>query len=149
MTQSVRTYVAKIFAILSILFMTVAINPTVSYAAGETKTSGSVGADLNGFSVTMQSGSGFTVQGAGFGQTRKEAWDGFINKYKNFIVGVGAMATVTMIGVFIWMAGKLGLSTGNEQARRQAISGLLYAGIATAMLGTITTLVAFLYSAFK
>lgn len=77
------------------------------------------------------------------------AWTKFIEKYRNFIVGISGIGAVSMIMFFIFQFMKLGASAGNPQARSQALTGLIWSGIAAAGLGAVTIIVGFFYSAFK
>lgn len=77
------------------------------------------------------------------------AWTNFIRKYKNFIVGISGIGAVSMILFFIINLMKLGGSTGNPQARQQALTGVLWTGIATAGLGSVAIITGFFYGAFK
>lgn len=66
--------------------------------------------------------------------TSGSAWTTFINKYRNFIVGISGIGAVSMIMFFIFQFMKLGASAGNPQARSQALTGLIWSGIAAAGL---------------
>jgi hypothetical protein len=52
-----------------------------------------------------------------------------------------------MIVLFIVQFMKLGASAGNPQARSQALTGVLWTGIAAALLGSVTIIVGFFYNA--
>lgn len=71
----------------------------------------------------------------------------FLEKYRLLIVGVLGTATITAIAFFIVHFMELGASAGNVQKRQEAISGLLWSGIATAGIGGATTFVAFFVNA--
>ena len=89
------------------------------------------------------------VSGGGFtASSTASAWEDFINKYRNFIVGIAGIGAVTMIVLFIIQFLKLGASAGNPQARSQALVGCLWTGIAAAGLGAVTLIVGFFYNAF-
>lgn len=140
MVETSKQTVLKVLTMFTLLFSLFMCNPTLAFAEGSATA-------MNDFEVNMNGDTGFNITGSGFTNDKTQAWNDFIKKYKNFIVGIGGMATVTMLGVFIFMFAKLGASAGNEQARRQAINGIMYAGIAAACLGTVTTIVGFFYSA--
>ncbi|AFV21965.1 MULTISPECIES: hypothetical protein [Bacillus] len=76
------------------------------------------------------------LSGGGMSNTSNSgsAWTNFINKYRNFIVGISGIGAVSMIMFFIFQFMKLGASAGNPQARSQALTGLIWSGIAAAGL---------------
>ncbi|WP_251030831.1 MULTISPECIES: hypothetical protein [unclassified Exiguobacterium] len=78
-----------------------------------------------------------------------ESWNNFINKYRFWISGIAGIAAVSMILFFIIQFMKLGASAGNPSARQQAISGLVFAGIAAAGLGGVAIIVGFFYTALS
>jgi len=77
------------------------------------------------------------------------AWTSFITKYRNFIVGISGIGAVSMILFFIMQLLKLGAAADNPQGRQQAITGLIWSGIAAALLGSVTIIVGFFYSALR
>lgn len=77
------------------------------------------------------------------------AWTNFIKKYRDFIVGVSGIGAVSMILFFIFQLLKLGGSAGNPQGRTQALTGLIWSGVAAAALGSVTIIVGFFYSALR
>lgn len=94
-------------------------------------------------------GGKLTISGGNFGtKDQGQAWNDFIKKYRNFIVGIAGIGAVTMIVLFIIQFLKLGASAGNPQARSQALVGVLWTGIAAAGLGAVTIIVGFFYNAF-
>lgn len=78
-----------------------------------------------------------------------KGWEGIIIKYKNFIVGVAGVAAVTMVVLFIFQFIKLGQSAGNPQARAQALTGVLWTGIAAAGLGAVALITSLFYHSIK
>ncbi len=108
---------------------------------------GSVG-DVN---VTVNDSGGLTVSGGGMSNSTKsgDAWTNFIKKYRNFIVGISGIGAVSMILFFIMNFMKLGANAGNPQGRQQAITGLVFSGLAAAGLGAVSIIVGFFYSALK
>lgn len=78
-----------------------------------------------------------------------KGWEGIIIKYKNFIVGVAGVAAVTMVVLFIFQFIKLGQSAGNPQARAQALTGVLWTGVAAAGLGAVALITSLFYHSIK
>lgn len=115
--------------------------PIVAYADNGDTGVGSI-------DITMD-GDGLKVDGSGFSTDSKTAWDTFFKRYKKFIVGISGMATLTMVAIFIYCFIKLGASTGNEKARKEAQVGILWSGVATAGMGAVTLIVGFFYSSLK
>lgn len=134
----------KIIAIL-ILFLSVftifSFNPFVKAYAEETSS-------ISDIDISMDD-SGMSISGAGFDNDSKQAWESFFKRYKKIIMGVSGFATLTMILIFIYCFIKLGVSSGNEKARREAQIGILWSGIASACLGSVTLIVAFFYGSFR
>lgn len=77
------------------------------------------------------------------------AWKVVIDKYKQFIVGIGSIATVTFIVFFILNITKVAASATNPMARGQAIVGVVWTGIAAALLGSVTIWFGFFYNSLK
>ncbi|AJD93553.1 hypothetical protein JMA_42360 (plasmid) [Jeotgalibacillus malaysiensis] len=75
------------------------------------------------------------------------AWTDLIKKYRFWISGIAGIAAVSMILFFILNFMKLGASAGNPSARSQAITGLVFTGIAAAGLGGVAIIVGFFYTA--
>lgn len=75
------------------------------------------------------------------------AWNSFIDKYRFWISGIAGIAAVSMILFFILNFMKLGASAGNPSARSNAITGLVFTGIAAAGLGGVAIIVGFFYTA--
>lgn len=109
------------------------------------------GTSISDVKVEVSDDGSLSVSGGGMSSTAKsgKAWTDLITKYKGFIVGISGIATVSMILFFVMNAMKLGASSGNSQGRTQAIVGLVFSGIAAALLGAVSVIVGFFYSALK
>jgi hypothetical protein len=77
------------------------------------------------------------------------AWNVIFEKYRGIIIGVSGIATLTMLAAFIFNFTKLGATSGNEKERRSTITAILFTGIATALLGSVTIVMGFFYNSFK
>ena len=75
------------------------------------------------------------------------AWNSLFSRIKGIIVGLTGVGTLAMIVLFIIQFMKLGSSAGNPQARSQALTGVLWTGVAAALLGSVTIIVGFFYNA--
>ena len=91
---------------------------------------------------------GLVVEGADF-TGDQSAWDSLFARYRSLIIGISGFATLTMLGAFIFLFAKLGATSGNEKARRDCITGILFTGIATALLGSVTIVMGFFYNSFR
>lgn len=87
------------------------------------------------------------VTGNAFQDTRAEAWNTLIMKLKGFVAGFAGIAAVYMVGIMITKFIALAASSGNPQARNQALVGILWSGAATAGLGSVAVFVGFFYKA--
>lgn len=101
---------------------------------------------INDVNVNIRDGK-LNIGGAGFDEADSDgAWNTIISQYRGFIVGVSGIGAITMLAIFIFMFLKLGASAGNPQARSQALTGLMWSGIATAGLGSVALIVGLFYN---
>ena len=80
---------------------------------------------------------------------KTSAWNKVFKEYKGIIVGVSGICTLTFVVLFILNFIKLGQSAGNPQARSQALTALLWTGIAAAGCGGFTLFVGFSTNLFR
>ena len=140
----------RFFAIMILLIMTISIfMPTVSLATEKDKDpaevvteDGSFWGDFN-IGVTDNSITGVA------GENTTKGLAGILTKYKTVIVGIGGIAAVTMVGVFIFHLVKLGQSAGNPQARSQSLTAIMWTGVATAGLGAVALITSLFYTSIK
>lgn len=102
--------------------------------------------DLSAITVGIDETGRLNLGGLG-DQNQANAWNNLFARYKAFIVGISGIGAITMIVLFIINFLKLGASAGNPQARSQALSGVLWTGLAAAGLGAATIIVGFFYNA--
>lgn len=102
--------------------------------------------DLSAVTVAIDETGRLKLGGMG-DQNQANAWNNLFARYKAFIVGISGIGAITMIVLFIVNFLKLGASAGNPQARSQALSGVLWTGLAAAGLGAATIIVGFFYNA--
>ncbi len=72
-----------------------------------------------------------------------------MEKYKNVITFVSGIATVTMVAIFILNFMKLGSTATNPTERQKVLTGLIWSGIAAALLGSVTLIVGVFYGMLK
>ena len=108
--------------------------------------------------VTL-SGNSITV-GNNFGENKEDMEKGKQNdlkevdnklgKYRDAIIFISGLATITMVLIFMRHCIKLGvLGTEHWALKRNSIMGLLWSGLAVALLGGMTLFFAISYNLFK
>ena len=95
--------------------------------------------------VTMDKNGNLVIDGISSDDT--SSWNQLFSRFKGIIVGLTGVGTLVMIVLFIIQFMKLGASAGNPQARSQALTGVLWTGVAAALLGSVTIIVGFFYNA--
>jgi hypothetical protein len=95
--------------------------------------------------VSVDDKGNLIIQGINDNDT--SAWNQLFDRFKGVIVGLTGVGTLVMIVLFIIQFMKLGASAGNPQARSQALTGVLWTGVAAALLGSVTIVVGFFYNA--
>ena len=101
--------------------------------------------EVDNFSVGMTNDGQLNVQGIGTGDANQ--WNNLFGRYRTVVVGVSGVGAITMIVFFIINFMKLGSSAGNPQARSQALTGVLWTGLAAAGLGAVSIIAGFFYNA--
>lgn len=101
--------------------------------------------EVDNFKVNMGSDGSLDVMGIGTGDSNQ--WNNLFGKYRTVVVGVSGVGAITMIVFFIINFMKLGSSAGNPQARSQALTGVLWTGLAAAGLGAVSIIAGFFYNA--
>lgn len=76
-------------------------------------------------------------------------WGKIYDNYKVIIIGGLSIAISTFFILFIINIMKLNTSSGNPEARKRCLNTLLWTGIACALLGGVTFLMAFSQAMFK
>ena len=97
--------------------------------------------------IGVQMGDNGKLEIDGITSDDTSAWNQLFSRFKGVIVGITGVGTLVMIVLFIVQFMKLGASAGNPQARSQALTGVLWTGIAAALLGSVTIIVGFFYNA--
>ena len=101
--------------------------------------------EVDNFNVNMGADGGLDVMGIGTGDSNQ--WNNLFGKYRTVVVGISGVGAITMIVFFIINFMKLGSSAGNPQARSQALTGVLWTGLAAAGLGAVSIIAGFFYNA--
>lgn len=101
--------------------------------------------EVDNFNVQMSDEGSLNVMGIGTGDSNQ--WNNLFSKYRTVVVGVSGVGAITMIVFFIINFMKLGSSAGNPQARSQALTGVLWTGLAAAGLGAVSIIAGFFYNA--
>ena len=100
---------------------------------------------VNNFKVSMDSKGNVSVSGT----SNKNTWNQIFEKYKKVIVGVTGIATLTLLLVFIISIVNLAANGSNPQKRSMALTWILWTGIATGLLGSVTIIFGIAYNAFS
>ena len=141
-----NNFLKRAFAIMFLtLMMFTVVSPVNTFAD---KTSSSTSNQPGDVNVTISDDGKLSLSGGGFDSTKSSgsAWTEIISKYKGFIVGISGIGTVTMILFFIILFCKLSGTVGNPTERAKVIQGLVWSGVATAGLGSVTLIVSLFYS---
>lgn len=101
--------------------------------------------EVDNFNVNMGQDGQLNVMGIGTGDSNQ--WNNLFGKYRTVVVGISGVGAITMIVFFIINFMKLGSSAGNPQARSQALTGVLWTGLAAAGLGAVSIIAGFFYNA--
>ena len=101
--------------------------------------------EVDNFNVNMGEDGGLNVMGIGTGDSNQ--WNNLFGKYRTVVVGISGVGAITMIVFFIINFMKLGSSAGNPQARSQALTGVLWTGLAAAGLNAVSIIAGFFYNA--
>ncbi len=78
-----------------------------------------------------------------------ETFGKIMDKYKGVITFVSGIATVTMVAIFILNFMKLGSTSTNPTERQKVLTGLIWSGVAAALLGSVTLIVGVFYGMLK
>jgi len=97
--------------------------------------------------VEVDGSGGLTVDMGQF-SSHEKAWNQFLEKYRNFIIGISGVGAVTMVALFIKQFIKLGSCADNPMERSRALQGVLWTGVAAAALGAVAIITGFFYHAF-
>ena len=106
---------------------------------------------LSGNSITVGNNFGENKEDIDKGKKNdlKEV-DNKLEKYKEAITFASGLATITMVLIFMRHCIKLGvLGTEHWALKRNSIMGLLWSGLAAALLGGMTLFFAISYNLFK
>ena len=106
---------------------------------------------LSGNSITVGNNFGENKEDIDKGKKNdlKEV-DNKLEKYKEAITFASGLATITMVLIFMRHCIKLGvLGTEHWALKRNSIMGLLWSGLAVALLGGMTLFFAISYNLFK
>ena len=97
--------------------------------------------------VDVQMGNNGKLDVEGLSSDRTSAWNSIFSRFKDVIVGFTGAGTLFMVVLFVIQITKLGASAGNPHARSQALTGVMWTGIATTLFGSVTVIIGFFYNA--
>ena len=82
-------------------------------------------------------------------KSAKEGFNDLFEKYRTFISGVSGIVALSMLLFFIVQVFRLADSAPNPKHRAQAMSGLIWIGIATALAGSVSLFTGLFYGMLK
>ena len=81
--------------------------------------------------------------------TRGQVWNIFLNRYKVFIVAFGAIATLTLVLIGMFLFTKLAAAGSNPHERSQIVKWIGVFFVAAALLGSSTFIFSISYNIFR
>lgn len=124
---------------------------STSSGSSSSTSSGSSSSTSSGTSnpsdVDVQMGGDGKLDVDGLSSDRTSAWNSIFSRFKDVIVGFTGAGTLFMVVLFVIQITKLGASAGNPHARSQALTGVMWTGIATTLFGSVTVIIGFFYNA--
>ena len=102
--------------------------------------------EVNDVAAKIDEGGNLTINGITNAAEDETVWNQVFEKYRGVITGLSGIGAITMIVFFIINFMKLGATSGNPQARTQALVGVLWTGLAAAGLGAVTIITGFFYN---
>lgn len=78
-----------------------------------------------------------------------ESINSFLSKYSELAFGIFGLLTITLVVVAMVNFASLGSSANNPNARRMAITKILLTCIASALMGSLTLVIAIVYNIFR
>lgn len=103
--------------------------------------------DINGLNISM-SDDGSSIQVTGL-ETSESTWTTIFKKYKQQILGVSGVFTLTFVIFFLRSFAAIGANADNPTGRSNAIKGALWTGIATALCGSVMIVMGLFWNALK
>lgn len=153
-----RVLLMMMFALVPLGF----IDPVVAYAKPDPSTSETetqtkptdppkddIPTDLNEFDVKIDESGKITTSFDNDKNKQVKTWQIILAKYKIVFVGIGGVATITFGIFFVVNCLHLGAASDNPQKRREAVNGILWCGIGTALCGSATLVLALFWNALK
>ena len=117
---------------------------TRAYIAGTSTVYSSKQMEMHDVDINITNG---RVVVTGVMANSDNAWNTIYSKYKVFINGAAGVGALTCVVAFVLNAVKLGAAAGNPGERRNAMKGLLFSGIGTAILGGAVIFFSMFYNA--
>ena len=139
----------KFFLLFTLALSLIPISSHISINYAETTESDGGGdGNVSDIEVSMGEDGTLTIDGIS-DEDGKSTWNRIFSEYKEIIVGVSGIATLTFIALFIYNFFKLGASGDNPNARKTAILALIFTFIGCAGCGSVTLFVALSWNALR
>ena len=132
----------RIFSIFMIAFMLIMlVMPTTQVFANDDTEK------ANAIPTVKLTDGGIDISGGQFNADKDGGpWETLFEQYRTIIAGVSGIGALTMIILFVIQFMKLASSAGNPQARSQALTGVLWTGLAATGLGAVSLITGFFYN---
>lgn len=105
--------------------------------------------DINDLKVSISDDGSVSVEGFDDTGDSTSIWQKIFDKYKIVIAGISGIATLTFVVIFIFNFVKVGAASDVPAARKAALSGCLWTGIAAALCGSVLVITALFWNGLK
>lgn len=143
--------VKRICSMFLLAFMIFAIFATSTQAFADVKyDKDAKGLDVNGIKIGYGLGrDGMEVsedfKNTGIDNGLNKVGESILGQYKTAITGVSGVLALTFVMLFLLNFAKLGKSAGNPQMRSQALTSIIWTGVAAACTGGVAIFFGFFY----
>lgn len=137
---------SRIFVVIFSIFLCLILVSPFSFAGNKSSSSKFISPKLKITDSGIKFDSSVTENGFKKSTDEVGAINSILTEYR-FLIAVGSgIATLTMVALFVVNLMKLGNSKGNPQARQKAITALIFTGLSTALVGSITLVTTLFYN---
>lgn len=129
---------------VTILFLFFTISSENVYA-------GNIGWDLSDLDIDMDSNGMVSInQYSGSNKpTQQDAWNTIYIEYKEILVGISGVLTLTFVALFMKNIWSFANSADNPQERQRCLKGILWTGIGSGGFAIITLVMAMAFKFFQ
>lgn len=143
----------KIFVLYIILFLLYLVQPVNIKATDMSEYELKINIDDNGYATGIEIKSGIKDKNNNDlldnTVSRGSVWNRLLSRYKILIIGFSGFATITLVGITMFLFTKLAIVSGNPQEKYKVIIGIVINILAVAILGSVSTIFAFTYNVIR